>query len=174
MASKIEKDLIAASVNGDHRAYGRLIELYKGALYRHCFAIVRDEYIAEDIAQDTFIDAYYKLETYNNTYAFSTWLFKISTNKGLNWLRRGNRTMSVDEEVIHAIPSELPSPSDEARYSEVREAVRQLQPKYQAVISLYYWQGCQYKDIATIMDVPEGTVKGWLNRAKDALRKELA
>lgn len=174
MAKKTDKCLIAASIKGDHQAYGELVELYKDALYRHCFAIVRDECVAEDISQDTFIDAYYKISTYDDTYAFSTWLFKIGTNKALNWFRSNKRIVNVDEDAICNIPSKLPSPLEESLYDEVRLAVRRLPSNYQAVISLFYWQGYQYKDIAAIMDVPEGTVKGWLKRAKDALRKDLS
>lgn len=173
MANKNEARLIAKSLGGNHEAYGQLVDAYKHALYRHCFTILRDEDAAEDITQDTFIAAYYKLASYNEAYAFGTWLFKIGTNKSLDWLRRNPKVTDIDDD-WNAIPSDLASPSAEAEYAEVREKVGRLQPNYQAVISLYYWHGHTYKDIAEIMEVPEGTVKGWLNRAKDILRKELA
>lgn len=173
MANKNDIELIGKSLDGSHEAFGVLVDAYKKALYRHCFAIVRDPYIAEDLVQETFVTAYYKLPSYDSRYAFATWVFKIGTNKCLDWLRRNDKVRLVGDDALQYVASGSASPLLEAQYSELRAAVRELKPEYQAVISLYYWQGQTYTDIAVIMDVPEGTVKGWLSRAKDVLRKEL-
>lgn len=174
MANNDERELLSRSLQGDHDAYGQLVDAYKSALYRHCFAIVRNEDVAEDISQDTFITAYYKLDRYDATYKFGTWLFKISTNKCLDWLRKTAKYTALDDEMLASIQSHDPGPEVDAERGEVRAAVEKLQPKYRMVISLYYWQGCNYRDIAAIMAVPEGTIKGWISRAKDRLREELA
>jgi DNA-directed RNA polymerase specialized sigma24 family protein len=90
-----EHALVEQSLNGDHRAYGELVDRYKNALYHHCFAIVRDEDVAEDLAQETFITAYYKLHLYKPQYRLSTWLFKIATNKALTWLKKASREIAA-------------------------------------------------------------------------------
>ncbi|HEX6258536.1 MAG TPA: RNA polymerase sigma factor [Candidatus Saccharimonadales bacterium] len=169
-----EPELIAQSIDGNHLAYAELVNRYKNALYRHCFAIVRNEDAAEDIAQDTFITAYYKLPTYDSAYRLSTWLFKIATHKALNWLKRTAREVAAEDELIASVASSLPQPDVAALNSELHQAVDKLQPRYRAVISLYYWQGLSYQEVATVLAVPEGSVKGWMRRAKDALKKELA
>jgi len=174
MQDKDEAELIAHSLNGNHEAYAVLIDRYKNALYHHCFAVVRNEDVAEDIAQETFITAYYKLRQYNPEYRLSTWLFKISTNKAINYLRKHAREVAVDDELIAKIASHEPSPLVRAQDVELHEAVERLQPKYRAVISLYYWQGMSYEDIAQVMGSPKGSIKGWMNRAKLQLRKELS
>ncbi len=174
MQKQAEHELIAQSLGEHHEAYAELINRYKNALYRHCFAIVRNEDAAEDIAQDSFITAYYKLADYNSQYRFSTWLFKIATNKALNWLKKTGREVAADDQVIARIASTLPSPAKLAEQAELHEAVKRLQPRYRAVISLYYWQGLSYHEIATVLGAPSGSVKGWMSRAKNELRKELS
>jgi len=169
-----EADLIAKALAGDADAYGELVERYKKAIYYHCFAMLRDEDAAEDIAQETFISAYYSLKQYKQQYKLSTWLFRISTNKCLNYLKRQGRTLPSDEKLIAAIASNQPSPDAEALNTELRGAVLALKPKYQAAISLYYWQGLDYAAVAAAMDAPVNSVRVWLKRAKEALRKELA
>jgi len=169
-----ESELIARSIDGDHEAYAVLIDRYKNALYHHCFAIVRNEDVAEDIAQDTFITAYYKLRHYNPEYRLSTWLFKISTNKALTWLKKAARETAASDELIATIASPHPRPDQQAETQELHDAVAGLQPKYRSVISLYYWQGLSYQEIATVLAVPTGSVKGWMSRAKQLLKKELS
>lgn len=168
-----ELELIAQSLRHDADAYGQLVERYKNALYRHCFALVRDEATAEDIAQETFITAYYKLTQFDTSRRFSTWLFKIATNKALTHLKRTKVTLPLDTELVSSVVSASESLERQAEFAELHTAVAQLQPKYRAVISLYYWQGLPYEEIALALDVPVGTVKGWMNRAKSQLRKEL-
>ena len=74
-----EHELIAQSLAKDADAYGQLVDRYKNAIYRHCFALLRDEDAAEDIAQEAFIAGYYKLKMFDSKKRFSTWLFKIAT-----------------------------------------------------------------------------------------------
>ena len=169
-----EPELIARSINGDHEAYAELVDRYKNALYHHCFAIVRSEDAAEDIAQDTFITAYYKLRRYNPEYRLSTWLFKISTNKALTWLKKSARETAADDDLIASIASPHPRPDQQVQTQELHDAVARLQPKYRSVISLYYWQGLSYQEIAAVLAVPTGSVKGWMSRAKQDLKKELS
>lgn len=167
-------ELIAQSMNGDQVAYAELIHRYKNALYRHCFAIVRDENIAEDIAQDTFVTAYYKLATYNIAYKFSTWLFKIGTHKALNYLKKHAKEQPMYESLQEKIVSKLPSPERKALHAELESAVDRLRPKYRIAIRLHYWEGMKYEEVAAALSVSEGTVKSWLSRAKTQLRKELS
>lgn len=173
MQSNDETELIAQSLDGNHEAYGILVDRYKKAVYHHCFAIMRDEAAAEDIAQEAFIAAFYKLHQYKRTYKFSTWLFKIATNKALDELRKV-KPARIDVGMEQVIPSSQVSLMRRAEYSELHTAVARLKPKYRAIVSLYYWQGLTYQEVAVALSIPEGSVKGWMSRAKDELRKELS
>ena len=168
-----ESTLIEQSLNGDHQAYAELVDRYKNAVYHHCFAIVRDEDVAEDLAQEAFIAAYYKLHLYNPAYRFSTWVFKIATNKALTWLKKASREIAADDELLASIASSLPGPDRSAEYGELHDAVSKLGARHRAVVSLYYWQGLSYQEIATVLAAPIGSVRGWMHRAKEELRKEL-
>lgn len=168
-----EEELIAKSKAHDADAYGQLVERYQHALYRHCFALMRDEDAAEDIAQEAFIAAYYKLETFDSSKRFSTWLFKIATNKALDSLRANRRTRPIDDVQLERIISPHASPTQQSEYHELTAAITALEPKYRAVVHLYYFEGMSYDDIARVMSKPVGSVKGWMNRAKKQLRKEL-
>jgi RNA polymerase sigma-70 factor, ECF subfamily len=174
MHSMKNVELIAQSLDGNQQAYAQLVDRYKNAVYFHSFAIVKDEDAAEDIAQEAFISAYYNLARYNSKYKLSTWLFKISTNKCLNHIKKRAKQAPVDDTVIQAIVSGDAGPDKRAVHDELRRAVDNLRPTYQAVISLHYWQGLDYAATALAMDAPVNSVKVWLKRAKEQLRKELS
>lgn len=174
MQNKDETALIAHSLSGDHEAYGQLVNRYKNALYHHCFAIVRDEDAAEDVAQQTFITVYYKLKLYKSEYRFSTWLFKVATNKALTYLKQRSWEVMADDVLIANIAATGAEPNVSAEHAELRAAVDKLNPKFRAAISLYYWQGLSYQEIADVMGWPLGSVKVWMLRAKAQLRKELS
>ncbi len=169
-----EHELIARSKQSDADAYGQLVERYKSALYRHSFAILRDEDAAEDITQEAFIAAYYKLETFDVSKRFSTWLFRIATNKALNYLRAHKHTSQLGELSLERYVSPHPTPDQQAEYQELAAAIAALEPRYRAVLDLYYIEGMGYEDIAASMAKPVGSVKGWIHRAKNQLRKELS
>ena len=166
--------LISQTIDGDNDAFAELVDRYKNAVYRHSYAIVQDESEAEDIAQDTFITAYYKLATYNSEYRFATWLFKIATNKALTQVAKRKRTTVLDDEMLERVKSPHIEPHDAAVHDELYRAVQSLNSDYRSVVSLYYWQGLSYQEIAVVIEAPIGTVRGWLSRAKQQLKKELS
>lgn len=174
MQNKSEAELIAQSLDGNHEAYGVLVDRYKNAIYYHCFAIVHDEDLAEDIAQETFIAAYYKLRLYKSEYKLSTWLFKIATNSALNALKKRRKEFRSDDRFFEMVVSDQAEPAMVSYHNELHAAVDKLETNYRAVVSLYYWQGLSYQEIALVMSSPIGSVRGWMHRAKEILRKELS
>lgn len=88
-------------------------------------------------------------------------------------LKVGSRTTTLDEEGAHQLVLTLAGPDDRAVHNELRHLVSKLPDTYRAVISMYYWEGMSYHEIAAALGKPEGTIKGWLSRAKEQLRKEL-
>jgi RNA polymerase sigma-70 factor (ECF subfamily) len=168
-----EQELIRQILNGDQEGYGLLIDRYKKGLYYHCFSIVKDEDAAEDLAQEVFIKAYTNLAKYDNKHRFSTWLYKIATNRSLDYLRK-HHPETLNDEQLDKLKSQIRSPHQSAEYSELWEAVDSLPANYRSVLSLYYWQGQSYEEIAEIMQAPVGSVKGWMSRAKLILRKEMS
>lgn len=168
-----DQDVITQVLSGNRDAYGLLVDRYYKGLFNHLFLMLKEADAAEDVCQTAFIKVFYALENYNPEYKFSTWLYRIGTNEGLKALQH-KQPIGLDE-----IP-ELPDRYDpneaqavEAREAKVRLAVTQLSLKYQTVISLHYWQGLKYEEVAQVMDVPVGTIKIWLHRAKNELKQIL-
>jgi RNA polymerase sigma-70 factor, ECF subfamily len=166
-----EPELIAHIIHGDHEQYRTLVDRHKQAVYRHCFYIVHDEDVAEDMAQEAFIRAYTHLRQYDPAKAqFKTWLLTIATRACLTQLRK-TKSLPLDAEEM--LSSDL-NAEQRAKDREVHDAVRGLQPRYRLVVSLYYWRGYSYEEIATYMEVPVGSVRGWLHRAKKQLKEALS
>jgi RNA polymerase sigma-70 factor (ECF subfamily) len=168
-----EQELIAQVLNGNEDAYATLIDRYKEGLYRHCFKFVRDEDEAEDITHEAFIEAYVYLDHYNPKFRFSTWLYKIATNLALMRLRK-HRTIRMDEDELDRIVSNLPGAEDLTFYREIHNAVDALPLRYRTVVSMHYWHGKSYSEIAAHMGTSVGSIKGWMSRAKKQLKEVLS
>lgn len=158
----------------DAEAYRLLVERYQQGLIHHLYAMVGDQMTAEDLAQEAFIRAYNKLKRYDPTYAFSTWLYRIATNLSYTHLKK-KKSLPLfdvdrhesDEDVVETVMR------NEAK-EKVQRHVRGLPHKYRTVVSLHYWHGQSYEEMAKTVDVPIGTIKTWLHRAKALLKEELA
>lgn len=171
-----EKAIISEVLNGHYNQYRAIVDRYQIGLIQHLYNMVHDEQSAEDIAQDAFIRAYDKLYQYNQSYAFSTWLYKIADNMALRVMKRTKVTVDFDE-VQDLLADKAPAHGESLDLSingrVIRGMVDSLPSNYRRVIMLYYWDEFGYEDIAAIMERPVGTVRTWLHRAKDQLRKEL-
>lgn len=171
---KEENEIIKAIVAGEEEKYRLLVDRYQPGLVNHCMAMLSDYEMANDIAQEACVKAYFQLKAFNGNYRFSTWLYKIATNLTLDFLRK-KKHISLDdipEPITHIL-----GPQEQAIQNEtidaVQQAVRKLPIKYQTVISLYYWQERTYEEIADIMNTPLNTIRTWIKRAKELLKEEL-
>jgi RNA polymerase sigma-70 factor (ECF subfamily) len=166
--------LIARTLAGDAESFGTLVERYDRAVYNLCLRTLRDGEEAKDAAQEAFFKAYRGLHTFKTGAKFSTWIFSIAYHACCDRLNRRKR-FSGAEMPDRADPSPGPEAlaerSDEA--SRLRAAIDALPEKYRTVITLYHLQGRQYDEIARVLDVPMGTVKTHIFRAKELLRKRL-
>jgi RNA polymerase sigma-70 factor (ECF subfamily) len=176
MTDRQEIAIINDVREGNTDQYRFFVERYHRGLVQHLYNIVRDGHMAEDIAQDAFIQAYEKLSQYNENYAFSTWLYKIADHLAYRQLKR-LRPMSDIDELQELLPDDKTPVYEEVDKELDRGAVRQaldnLPHDYRQVVTLYYWDDRSYEEIAEIIERPIGTVRTWLFRAKDQLRKEL-
>ena len=168
-----ELGLIARSMDGDEKAYEVLVDRYKEGLYHHCFKFTHDEDDAEEIALDAFVEAFVHVDRYDPRFQFSTWLYKIATNLALMRLRK-RRDVRMDEGELDRVISDLPGTEEFALYRELHEAVDKLPVRYRTVVSMHYWQGKSYSEIASHMGTSVGSIKGWMHRAKKQLKEVLS
>jgi RNA polymerase sigma-70 factor (ECF subfamily) len=166
--------LVAATLAGRGEAFGTLVERYERAVYHLCLRTMRDAEEARDCTQEAFFKAFRSLRTFKPDAKFSTWIFSIAYHACCDRLGRRKR-FSREEMPDRADPA--PGPESEAERKDaaraLRAAIDALPEKYRIVISLYHLQGKQYEEIARVLDLPMGTVKTHLFRAKELLRKAL-
>lgn len=176
MTNNQEKAIISEIRSGHPEQFRFLVERYHRGLIQHLYNLIHDEQTAEDVAQEAFIRAYNKLAQYNEAYAFSTWLYKIADNIAFRHMKQTKVMRNIDE-IEELIPDDKPSIAEmtDKMFAEqtVRKALDTLPIAYRQVVALYYWDDFSYEEIAQIMDRPIGTVRTWLRRAKEELRKEL-
>ena len=169
-----DQALIAATLAGRPEAFGELVTRYERAVYHLAVRTLRDRTEAEDAAQEAFLKAYRALGSFRPGAKFSTWIFTICYRGCCDRLAKRRRFSGEelpDRADSAAGPELLAERSDEA--ARLRTAIDGLPEKYRAVITLYHLQGKQYEEIATVLNLPLGTVKTHLFRAKEQLRKVL-
>ena len=168
---------------GNQKAYAQLMDNYRESLYMLMFKMVNNPYDAEDLTIEAFGKAFRNLSQYTCDYAFSTWLFKIASNNCVDFLRKKrlhllelDKGYSFDETGERSIElnDDKPNPEerlfDKEKTSEIRRLVNTLKPNYRKLIELRYFEELSYEEIAQRLDVPLGTVKAMLFRAKYMLQ----
>ncbi|TVR28520.1 MAG: sigma-70 family RNA polymerase sigma factor [Balneolaceae bacterium] len=185
-SSSLEDDrLVAAAVEGDQEAFRDLMNKYQKPLYYHIVKMVKDHEQVEDLIQEAFVKAFDNLKSYNTNYAFSTWLYRITTNHTIDYLRKKKlKTMSIHEPVKTKdgdIAFQLEDEGAETdrkiirkqRQTIIHEAIEDLPEKYRQVIEMRHLEELSYDEIATELDLPLGTVKAHIFRAREMLYKAL-
>jgi RNA polymerase sigma-70 factor, ECF subfamily len=177
--------LIQDALKGDDRAYQKLMEKYHDAIYNFIYRMVHDREQVEDLTQEAFIKAFASLKSFNEEFAFSTWLYKIATNNSIDYIRKKKLQMYSIDKPIESKDSdftfELPDETAEAdkdlitdqRARLIREAIGQLPEKYRMVIQLRHAEERSYEEIAKVLRLPIGTVKAHIFRARELLYKQL-
>lgn len=180
-----DQALVAEALAGSADAHRRLVERYQRPVLALVGRMVRDPALAEDIAQEAFVRAFRRLDSYDPSYKFSSWLFKIAHNRTIDHLRRrrmdtvpleaSDRSGEETWEVLEAPEEE--GPAHRAEVSELARAleasIRALRPNYRDVLLLRFQGGLAYEEIAEATGRTLSTVKVQLHRARKALAKEL-
>lgn len=180
-----DKKLIQRALNGDQQAYTTLLKKYRNLVYNVMHKMVRNPQEAEDLTQEAFVKAFRALQNFNDEFAFSTWLMKIATNNCIDLLRKNKlRTMSIDEPVHYKdekvrfqLPDRGPTPEKQVLKGEraaiINRAIEGLPARYRTVIVLRHRQEKSYEEISEELNLPLGTVKARIFRAREMLNKKL-
>lgn len=180
--ARLDYELVQKALQGDEKAFARLLTRYKDAIYFMLLKMVNNRSDAEDLTLEAFGKAFKSLHQYSPTYAFSTWLFKIASNNCIDFLRKKKGVhVSIEnkEDTENSDPIKLKSkePNPEERLIRqqkailLRNVVRKLKPRYQTLVELRYFREFSYEEIAKELDLPLGTVKAQLFRAREMLFK---
>jgi RNA polymerase sigma-70 factor (ECF subfamily) len=178
--AKYDYKLVNLALDGDERAYAELMDRYKDAIYYMLLKMVNNKNDAEDLTIEAFGKAFKNIEQYTPNYAFSTWLFKIATNNCIDFIRkRKANIVSIDqtEDDSEITPPPLQSttldPEEDMIKNQkvdlMRNVVNKLKPRYRNLIELRYFKEYSYEEIAQELNLPLGTVKAQLFRARELL-----
>ena len=178
--------VVQAALGGNQQAYDTLMNRYRHSVYHAMFKMVNNRDDAEDLTIEAFGKAFHKLPSYAPNYAFSTWLFRIAINNCIDYIRKKRlKTYSMDamiqacdgSEFTQSLSNFEPDPEHvmmhEQKIAHIRHLVEQLNVKYRAMIELRYYEELTYEEIAQEMNLPLGTVKAQLFRAKEILYQQL-
>ncbi len=189
MTDKAKRDyelVLLARDKGDQKAYASLLELYKEAVYYMLLKMTRNTVDADDLTIEAFGKAFRNLKDYSPEYAFSTWLFRIATNNCIDFIRKQRmQTMSMDDDgedgkgYVSKEIKNMASPSyspeeemiNEQQKKYIREIVLKLKPNYRQLVEMRYFDEMSYEQISQALNMPMGSVKAKLFRARNLLQE---
>ena len=190
LATMSDQDVVLEARDGRQAAYRELVRRYERPIFSLIYRMVRNREQAEDLSQETFVKALNAIESYRPEYKFSSWIFKIANNVSIDHLRRRELdTLSLDgsphaltPEAIQASALQLGDHQETALEEleakelggEIERAIATLRPEYRSCILLRHVEGRPYEEIATMLDLPLGTVKTYIHRARSELRQALS
>ena len=184
-----DQEIVVLARQGREAAYKELIGRYQRPVFSLIYRLVRDREKAEDLAQETFIKVLNALDRYDPSFKFSSWIFKIAHNTSLDHLRKkelvtlslegsphAESQSEIEASTVQALSTEE-TPEDYAASRELgatlEKAIGRLRPEYRTAIVMCHVEGRPYEEIAEVMGVPLGTVKTYIHRARNELKKEL-
>jgi RNA polymerase sigma-70 factor (ECF subfamily) len=182
LSDKAKEDLllVEAAKKGDEKAFANLMNRYRDSIYYALIKMVNNPYDAEDLTIEAFGKAFRNLDSYTPKFAFSTWLFKIATNNCVDFIRKKQVSPtpldhlqdSLDNVTVN-IQSDMPDPEESLinnqKITALKDIVSQLKPRYKKLIELRYYKEYSYEEISSELNLPIGTVKAQLSRAKTLL-----
>ncbi|MBC8048174.1 MAG: sigma-70 family RNA polymerase sigma factor [Fimbriimonadaceae bacterium] len=180
--AKEDYDLVLRAMNGEQKAYAILLQRYKDSVNYMILKMVHNRDDADDLSMEAFGKAFHNLEKYAPDYAFSTWLYKIAINNTIDFIRKKRvTTLSIDADeennpgknISKNIAADIPDPEEkyirDQRAKLMHDILDKLQPRYKKLVELRYFDELSYEEIAILMQLPLGTVKNSLFRARDFL-----
>lgn len=184
LSLKAQKDmeLVEKARKGDQLAYAELLGRYRDAIYFMLLKMVNSPIDAEDLTIEAFGKAFKNIDQYTPNYAFSTWLFKIATNNCIDFIRKKrashvslDQTLDGEDSLLPSamIQADTPDPEstmiNKQKIRHMRNVVSKLKPRYRQLVELRYFSEYSYEEIAVELDIPIGTVKAQLFRARELL-----
>lgn len=176
-----DDQLIARAQEGDSHSFDLLVRRYQRKIYFLAYRMVKNHDAADDVAQETFIKAYFAIKSFRIGYSFYTWLYRICVNLSINFLKRQKLVIpeSQFEEQVSPLEKEASGadPSSQLALKEIEskieKAIDSLPPKYKAVLVLRLYEDMSYEEIAETLKISAGTVMSRLFRARERMQEML-
>ena len=174
-ATKSEWDLIKAVQGGDKQAYNRLYQEYIGQVYGLCFRLTGEKMLAEDAAQEVFIQLWRKIDNFKGDSKFSTWLHTVTSNITISYIRKQKgwlqKVFNIEDYVAMNGGAGLPEAEESSSSVDIESYVARLPERARLVFVLHAIEGYRHEEIATITNMAVGSSKAQLHRAKQLLKE---
>ena len=173
-----ETDLIERSRAGDHDAFAVLVDRYRDRIYRLVYGLIRDADESEDVVQEVFVKAFFRLSSFRGNSAFYTWLYRVAVNTATDyrkkWRRRKGLSLEDGPSGSEGLADEGPRPERLAHGRELAErleqALQSMPEKYRTMLVLREYEGLSYEELARVLNLAKGTVESRLFRARERLK----
>jgi len=167
----IHQDVINACIKGDRNAQFKIYKLYYKAMYNTCLRIVNDTAEAEDIMQESFLDAFQRIDSYSGEGSFGSWLKRIVINRSLDYLRKSKDFVSIEDEQIDLPEIVEPNREEEINYlvNEVKQAITELPNEYRVILTLFLIEGYDHEEISQILNISNQLSRTRFSRARQKL-----
>ena len=175
-----DNELVQAALGGDKEAFGQLVVRYQDRVFNTLVRVLGNREDAGDIVQDAFVQAYVKLDSFRGDARFYTWLYRIAMNLALSHRRRRKPTESLDEtktNIGDEPAAQYPTAAEQLiareRAALLQQALLKLNVEHRQILALRELEACSYEEIAEILELPVGTVRSRLFRARLQLKEQL-
>ena len=159
--------------NGDRQAFEMLLARYEKPVFNAAYRMLNSPDDARDVTQTVFLKVFEHLDQYDPKYRFFSWIYRITLNESINWLKKTNRLDTLDGETADTAGGPEREASNEQLSEGMQAALMTISPDYRAVVVLKHLLGCSYQEISDVLEIPEKTVKSRLYTARQLLQQTL-
>ena len=170
MGKESDVELVHASLGGDRKAFEMLVARYEKKLFNTSYRVVNDYEDAMDATQTTFVKAYEKLDTFNPSYRFFSWIYRILLNESLNLIHQRKRFDQLDSDIILRAKNPEENFKERETGRHIQSALMEMKAEYRVLIVLKHFQELSYDEISDVTGIPVKTVKSRLFTARRQLR----
>ena len=173
MTTNDDVTMVRACMAGDREAFGMLVDKYQKPLFNAAYRITCDTEDAMDATQSAFVKAYEKLDTFDTSRRFFSWIYRILLNESLNIVNHRRRFDTIQEDISHPAADASQHLADDETSRQIQSALMDMKTDYRVVLVLKHYQGMSYREMSEVIGVPEKTVKSRLFSARKQLKDKL-
>jgi RNA polymerase sigma-70 factor (ECF subfamily) len=173
MTKPDDKTLMERCIKGDRQAFEVLLVRYEKPVYNAAYRMLHSRDDARDVTQTVFLKVFERIDQFDPQRRFFSWIYRITLNESINWLKKSNRLDPLDERLADGSGGPEKAAENQQLSEGMQAALMTISPDYRQVIVLKHVLGCSYQEIAEVLDIPEKTVKSRLYSARQLLKDKL-
>lgn len=173
MSEPDDTRLMERCSNGDRQAFETLLAKYEKPVFNAAYRMLNSPDDARDVTQTVFLKVFEHLDQYDPKYRFFSWIYRITLNESINWLKKTNRLDALEGDTADTASGPEQEASNQQLSEGMQAALMTINPDYRAVVILKHLLGCSYQEISEVLEIPEKTVKSRLYTARQLLQETL-